>query len=223
MTERGCVGAPKRICPTRTLGNEAGYSFGYALFSRRGKLLKEYLKAQSETNRLILSGLSQEEEIERFSKADMRWAKNRKNIYRGKIRKGEVYQFEFGKNYALEMSYEHRGLVLGVRDKLLYVLPIYSYTPEKHKDVYHPVLYPESKSDLFLLKEGEHAFLKHDSVLKLNDLRTVSNGRILYMHEGGYIDPHSEEFKNIERLALLKIFPEFSYKYERMKRELEKA
>ena len=44
---------------------------------------------------------------------------------------------EFGKNYKPEMSYEHRGLVIGVKQKLLYVLPIFSYDPAKHPDVYH--------------------------------------------------------------------------------------
>ena len=28
------------------------------------------------------------------------------------------------------MSYEHRGLVIGAKQKLLYVLPIFSYDPE---------------------------------------------------------------------------------------------
>ena len=77
------------------------------------------------------------------------------------------------------MSYEHRGLVIGVKQKLLYVLPIFSYDPLKHLDVYHPVEYPESHSDLFLLKSSEFSFISHDSLLKLNDIRTVSINRIL--------------------------------------------
>lgn len=48
------------------------------------------------------------------------------------------------------MSYEHRGLVIGVKQKLLYVLPIFSYDPLKHPDVYHPIDHPDSKSDMFL-------------------------------------------------------------------------
>lgn len=60
----------------------------------------------------------------------------------GKLKKGEIYQFEFGKNYKPEMSYEHRGLVIGVKQKLLYVLPIFSYDPAKHPDVSPPHTIP---------------------------------------------------------------------------------
>lgn len=103
----------------------------------------------------------------------------------GKLKKGEIYQFEFGKNYKPEMSYEHRGLVIGVKQKLLYVLPIFSYDPAKHPDVSPPPTYnPSSKSDMFLLKTSEFSFINHDSVLKLNDIRTVSINRILYQQNG---------------------------------------
>ena len=93
--------------------------------------------------------------IFRFSKSDYRWADNRfKNFKHKAIKKGEIYQFEFGKNFYPEMSYEHRGLVIGVKQKLLYVLPIFSYNPDKHIDIYHPIDFPLSKSHLFLLKKG---------------------------------------------------------------------
>lgn len=63
------------------------------------------------------------------------------------------------------MSYEHRGLVIGVKNKLLYVLPIYSYDSRKHTNVYHPVDFPSSKSDLYLLKNSEFSWINHDSIL----------------------------------------------------------
>ena len=47
-----------------------------------------------------------------------------------------------------------------------------------HPDVYHPIEHPNSKSDLFLLKNNEFSFITHDSVLKLNDIKTVSINRI---------------------------------------------
>ena len=129
--------------------------------------------------------------IFRFSKSDYRWADNRfKNFKHKAIKKGEIYQFEFGKNFYPEMSYEHRGLVIGVKQKLLYVLPIFSYNPDKHIDIYHPIDFPLSKSHLFLLKNSEFSFITHDSVLKLNDLRTVSVNRILYQQKG-FLSPSS--------------------------------
>ena len=92
----------------------------------------EYIKAQSKTNEAIVKSAFNADELQRFSKADFRWAENRGKAYQTrKIKKGEIYQFEFGKNFTPEMSYEHRGLVIGVKKKLLYVLPIFSYDPKK--------------------------------------------------------------------------------------------
>lgn len=177
-------------------------------------LLKEYLKAQSKTNEAIIDNTFSPDELNRFSKSDFRWADNRCRTFRRKpVKKGEIYQFEFGKNYIPEMSYEHRGLVLGVKQKLLYVLPIFSYDANKHPNVYHPVDFPNSKSDMFLLKNKDFSFITHDSILKLNDLRTVSVNRILYQHNGR-IDPSSEMYKHIEMLTIRKYFPNFYHDHE---------
>ena len=176
--------------------------------------MNEYLKAQNKTNETVLSNAYSPDELDRFSKPDYRWADNRTKPFRHKIvKKGEIYQFEFGKNYIPEMSYEHRGLVIGVKQKLLYVLPIFSYDPLKHPDVYHPIDHPNSKSDMFLLKNSEFSFITHDSVLKLNDIRTASVNRILYQ-QNGRIPPSSDTYKQIEKLVLQKYFPGFYHDYE---------
>ena len=176
--------------------------------------MNEYLKAQNKTNEAILNSSFHSDELERFSKSDFRWADNRtKNIQFRTVKKGEIYQFEFGKNFIPEMSYEHRGLVIGVKKKLLYVLPIFSYNPHKHTDVYHPIDFPDSISDIFLLKNSDFSFISHDSVLKLNDIRTVSINRILYKQDG-QIHPDSNTYKQIETLVLKKYFPNFQYDYE---------
>ena len=175
--------------------------------------MKDYLKAQNKTNDDILKDAFSADELSRFSKSDFRWADSRSKPFRQRpVRKGEVYQFEFGKNNIPEMSYEHRGLVIGVKQKLLYVLPIFSYDPCKYPDVYHPLDSPSSKSNLFLLKGNDFSFLSHDSVLKLNDIRTVSINRILYQHNGR-IDPASELYRQIEHLTLQKYFPSFYHEY----------
>ncbi len=146
----------------------------------------EYIKGISKTNELVINGALKNDELDRVSKADYRWADNkRKSFQTRKVRKGEIYQFEFGKNFVPEMSYEHRGLVIGVNDKLLYVLPIFTYDAKRHPDVYHPVDNNTSKSDLYLLKKAEFPFIQHDSVMKLNDIRTVSVNRILYHQKEG--------------------------------------
>ncbi len=73
--------------------------------------MKEYLKAQSKTNEIIVGNSVIPDELDRLSKSDFRWADNRNKAFQHRfIKKGEIYQFEFGKNYIPEISYEHRGL-----------------------------------------------------------------------------------------------------------------
>lgn len=176
--------------------------------------MKEYLKAQNKINESVIENVFSSDELHRFSISDSRRAENRKKKLRQKpVKKGEIYQFEFGKNYIPEMSYEHRGLVTGIKQKLLYVLPIFSYDPLKHLDAYHPVDYPESHSDLFLLKSSEFSFISHNSLLKPNDIRTVSINRILYQ-QSGRISPDSDTYKQIETLTIQKYFPTFYYSYK---------
>lgn len=180
----------------------------------------EYLKAQSRTNDVIVNNEVSADEVKRLSASDERWATNRsKSLSKRNIKKGDIYQFEFGKNYSPEMSYEHRGLVIGVKGKLLYVLPIFSYIASKMTDVYHPIDAPTSKSDLYLLKQAEFPFIRHDSVLKLNDFRTVSVNRILYS-QPGRIDTSSDTYKRIEELTLQKCFPDFFYRYSHLLQEV---
>lgn len=181
----------------------------------------EFIKAQKEVSEAIINKAFSTDELQRFSKSDFRWAKNRGKSYQTrKPRKGEIYQIEFGKNYMPEMSYEHRGLVIGVKNKLLYILPICSYDPKKHTDVYHPVDFPSSKGDLYLLKSSEFAWINHDSVLKLNDIRTVSINRILYQHTGK-LDPSTDTYKRIEASVLKKYFAEFYREFESNQKTIE--
>lgn len=185
--------------------------------------MKEYLKAQNKTTDAVISDVFSADELERFSKSDYRWVDKHLKPYQFRtIKKGEIYQFEFGKNFQPEMSYEHRGLVIGVKQKLLYVLPIFSYNPAKHTNVYHPKDFPDSKSDMYLLKYTDFSFINHDSVLKLNDIRSVSINRILYQHHGT-ISPSSDTYKKIEELVLQKYFPSFMYEYIQMTQKLSSS
>ena len=176
--------------------------------------MKEYIRSIHETTKLIINKVVDETEIERFSKSDTRWVKWRNSDFNRnkKFRKGSVYQIEFGKNFVPEMSYEHRGLVIGMNKHLLYVLPIFTYRPNKAKDVYNPETNP--KGNLYLLKATDHSFIKHDSLLKLNDLRTISIKRVIYHQDDGSIDIESEEFKKIIELVAEKYFPTLMHELE---------
>lgn len=185
--------------------------------------MKTYLKAINELNQVAIQ-VNGKDELKRFSLSDTRWCQDR-NAGRRKwtIKKGEVYQFEFGKNFVPEMSYEHRGLVIGVNKKMLYVLPIFSYDGSKkdHKEAVHYTDNPNSKSDLYLLKASENSFITRDSVLKLNDLRSISINRILYQQNQGRMDITSDTYKMIESLVLRKYFQQHCFEYECMKKSLE--
>lgn len=186
--------------------------------------MKKYIQSISALNELTLSldKSGHQKEIERYAESDIFWARSKQRHLQNRcIRKGEIYQFEFGKNLVPEMSYEHRGLVIGASGKLLYVLPICSCNADiqDHKNAVHPVDNPGSSSNYFLLKGTEFPFLNHDSVLKLNDIRTVSFSRIKYQQKNGYIPPSSDTYKFVERLAFLKYFPEYSHKYGQLDSE----
>ena len=119
--------------------------------------MNEYLKAQNKTNQIIIANNITSNELDRFSASDFRWADNRTKQFRHRqVKKGEIYQFEFGKNY--------------------------------------------------------------DSVLKLNDIRTVSINRILYQ-QNGMIAPISNTYKQIEQLVLQKYFPSFYYDYNQFQQK----
>lgn len=164
-------------------------------------------------------------EIDRFAESEIYWTrnKNKKLHKRANIKKGDVCQFEFGKNFPPEMSYEHRGLVIGNSENiLLYVLPIFSYNEDipLHQEAYHPIDNPDNpKSNYYLLKPEEFSFIKHKSLLKLNDIRTVSVSRIKYKQTKGKIDINSDTYKNIEKLVLEKYFSNFAYQYKQLEEE----
>lgn len=90
----------------------------------------------------------------------------------------------------------------------------YRWADNKNQDVYHPIDNNKSKSDLYLLKSSDYLFIQHDSVLKLNDIRTISINRILYQQKDGRIDIESLEYKVIEELVLNKYFPSFLYEFK---------
>lgn len=161
------------------------------------------------------------EDVERYTESDIFWAtKRNKNFINKIIRIGEIYQFEFGKNYVPEMSYEHRGLVIGVSKRLLYVLPIYSFNKdnESHLKAYGYKNNTNKKSKLYFLDEEKYPFLERNSVLKLDDLRTVSTKRIKYKHNGAF-DKNSDTYKEIVKIAFSNCFPAYAYEYDKLTAE----
>ena len=52
--------------------------------------MKEYIKAQSKTNEIIVGNTVNADELDRFSKSDFRWADNRKKSFQYRpVKKGK--------------------------------------------------------------------------------------------------------------------------------------
>ena len=166
-----------------------------------------------ETKNLVKTGIISASEFARLGLSDLHWALARKKKLRsGNVKKGEIFQFDFGKNSVPEMSYEHRGLVLGHTKSLLYVLPIFSYKEAVHKKDLYDASTPKGKrGTLYFLSAADHGFLTHDSVLKLDDMRSVSVKRILYKQPNGKMDISSDEFKELESQVFARYFPEYYF------------
>lgn len=178
-----------------------------------GGIMHPFDKAVNAVKEMVSKGDIDSSEYIRLGLSDYRWTVFRKrNLVNFKIHKGSVYQFDFGKNPVPEMSYEHRGLVIGKNKSILYVLPISTYRKSSHDaDLYDPSSAKGQRGNLYLIKASDHSFIKHDSVLKLDDLRCVSTKRILYRQHDGKIPTSSDEYKEIEILAFSRLFPQFHY------------
>ena len=64
-------------------------------------MYNNYLDSINKTNEVIKS-LSGEEEIGRIAKSEQRWTsskQSKENFKRLKVKIGEIYQFDFGKNF----------------------------------------------------------------------------------------------------------------------------
>ena len=68
------------------------------------------------------------------------------------------------------------------------------------------------------MKSSDFSFIKHDSVLKLSDLRTVSINRKLYSHFDR-MDINGDTYKEIENLVLQKYFYQFYYNFSKLQND----
>lgn len=124
------------------------------------------------------------------------------------FKRGEVCNFNFGVNIAPEMSLDHMGIVISESHSFLYVLPICSKT-ERHKNAYHPIdnngLHnKDCDKSFYLMKPQEFSFLKHDSVLNLLDLKSISKKRTIKVITK--LDINSDFFKYITEYSAKNIF-----------------
>ena len=97
------------------------------------------------------------------------------------------------------MSYQHMCVVLGKKGHLYYVVPITTKNPSKsfHANAFHPTDNPSGRKNFILLKQIEYpSFLAHDSVVKCEDLRSVSEKRMSPKIDNIFTNPIYQEIRN---------------------------
>ena len=194
-------------------------------------MLEVHLDAINKTNLLVKElkhNVNRSHEIHRISASEIMWAKYKKGNVPNRalssviFKKGYIYKFDFGKNFSPEMSYEHRGLVIGITPSFLYVLPICSKKQRaEHNNAYHPIHNPNgNKGSLFLMKKSDFPFLDHDSILKLDDMRTISKNRLSNGYLYGKITMQSKDYKLVEDLVHKRYFFDHAFEHEKVIKEL---
>lgn len=189
----------------------------FLLIDKRGAKIMALRKFVSMISKYINYGISlnindskTEKNLKRISASEEFWlTSDTINFpFASNFKKGNVLLLEFGKNIKPELSFIHMGIVINAKGKYLYVLPITTYSVNNpgHRHAYHPLKNNNNYCKEFaLMEKSEFSFLDHDSVLKLNDLRTISTKR--FIRNIAYIDTHSDFYKNILNLSFSQIYP----------------
>lgn len=131
------------------------------------------------------------------------------------IKIGTVYYVDYGKTFAGELAYFHYGLCIAKKDNKYLIIPITSGT-DYFSTCYHPRLNPTAnkKNRQALKSEG---FAK-DCVLKINDAKYISAGRI----EKEVISIDSIVLSEIQVQFFAVSFPRLHQNYINTIRKLEK-
>lgn len=89
---------------------------------------------------------------------------------------GSVYYIDYGKTFYQELAYFHHGLCVGKKEGKILIIPMTSGT-KYFSSCYHPINNPmaNKKYRQALLSEG----FEKDCVLKMNDAKFISPGRIV--------------------------------------------
>lgn len=140
------------------------------------------------------------------------WRNSFKTPRISKYKVGDIHRIEFGLAYKPEMAFEHRAIIIGKKDSLYYVVPITSKNPTIHKNPYHPIHNIDGDTKYFLLKASEYNFLDHDSVIKCNNIKTVSYLRV--KTKVGHIDPNL--LNAVKNITFKNTFPTIDYDYNKL-------
>ena len=169
--------------------------------------MNSYLSAINKINTLIINNTISIKELRKISESIIGWARFKQhNASTMNPKIGEIYMLDFGINYDKEMSYIHRGLVIGVKGQLIHVLPIFSY----NSDIHSGFLYNDGSNktgNLYFLSPDDYPFIQHDSVVRMDIICTLSVARIKKKFSYRF-DIHSDKYKTITQQVFINYFPE---------------
>lgn len=131
------------------------------------------------------------------------------------IKIGTVYYLDFGNTFYNELAYFHHGLCVGKKNGKMLIVPMTSGV-KYFSSCYHPINNPTAnkKYRQALVSEG----FKKDCVLKLNDAKFISPGRI----NKETITINSDVLKQIQEQLFSIQFPELYQKFYNSTRKIEK-
>lgn len=165
--------------------------------------------------------------LSRTGEIDINKAANAYSYYASKITSGfdysisynvgDVCWIEFGNNFKPEMSYKHMGIIIRKFDKMYFVIPITTISPDNNlmATAYHPLDNPTGNNSYYKLKTSEFSFLQHDSVLKMSEVKGVSIKRI----KSRCSSIRQSDLQSIEKRVLARYFPWADIKIKNLEKE----
>lgn len=139
-----------------------------------------------------------------------------------KIKIGTVYYIDYGKAFSGELAYFHYGLCIGKREDKILIVPMTSGT-DYFSTCYHPTNNPSGnkKHRQALVSEG----FKKDCVLKINDTKFISAGRINKETVEINADAVKEIQEHVFRVEFGSIYQEYIQnvdKIQKLEKQIEK-
>lgn len=131
------------------------------------------------------------------------------------VKIGTIYYLDFGNTFSDELAYFHHGLCVGKRERKILIVPMTSGA-KYFSDCYHPINNPTAnkKYRQALLSEG----FEKDCVLKLNDAKFISPGRI----DKETVSINNEILKQIQKQLFNIEFPELYQQHINLTKKIKK-
>ncbi|CAM2820860.1 hypothetical protein [Erysipelothrix tonsillarum] len=162
------------------------------------RTVKDYLETYQEYIRLLPSYYMRKECISGLNRMYRQkfWSCESLNI---NVRVGDICYMEFGQAFINEAGYQHFGLVMGIFNHKVFVVPMTS-----NYELVQQARNVSVKGKKHLYYIGKINGLNKASVLFLNDCKYVNSARVISIN--GHIEPGSSMFAEIRKLIIEETF-----------------